>query len=88
MRVQLAGNPGLHGELRPGRRAHGGDARAHGRATGTFDAGNPRWYGWLSDRLLRFGSERDTRSLLQDLLGRPLSPDALLRQIERCRVSD
>jgi hypothetical protein len=86
MRVQLADNPGymvnyglgavLTAEIR---------ARTI-EAIGAFDAGNPRWYGWLSDRLLRFGSERDTRSLMQELLGRPLSPDALLRQIARCRV--
>ena len=88
MRVQLADNPGymvnyglgavLTAEIR---------ARTI-ESIGPFDAGNTRWYGWLSDRLLRFGSERDTRSLMQDLLGRPLSPDALLRQIARCRVSD
>jgi Zn-dependent M32 family carboxypeptidase len=53
-------------------------------AIGPFDAGNPRWYEWLSGQLLQYGSERDTRRLLQDLLGRPLSPDALLKQIARC----
>jgi hypothetical protein len=88
MRVQLAGNPGymvnyglgavLTAEIR---------ARAI-EGIGAIDTGNPKWYGWLSDRLLRFGSERDTRALMQDLLGRPLSPDALLRQIERCGASD
>jgi hypothetical protein len=88
MRVQLAGNPGymvnyglgavLTAEIR---------ARTI-EGIGAIDTGNPKWYGWLSDRLLRFGSERDTRSLMQDLLGRPLSPDALLRQIERCGTSD
>jgi hypothetical protein len=85
MRVQLAGNPGymvnygLGAVLTAEMRARTVDA------IGAFDAGNPKWYGWLSDGLLRFGSERDTRSLMQELLGRPLSPDALLRQIERCR---
>jgi hypothetical protein len=88
MRVQLAGNPGymvnyglgavLTAEIR---------ARTI-ESIGPFDAGNANWYEWLSDRLLRFGSERDTRLLMRDLLGRPLSPDALLRQIERCRASD
>lgn len=86
MRVQLAGNPGymvnyglgavLTAEMR---------ARTI-ESIGPFDAGNPAWYGWLSERLLRFGSERDTRTLLQELLGRPVSPEALLRQIERCRM--
>jgi hypothetical protein len=50
---------------------------------GPFDTGDPRWYAWLSERLLRYGSERDTRTLLQDFLGRPVSPQALLNQIHR-----
>lgn len=85
-RVQLAGNPGymvnyglgavLTAEMR---------ARTIA-AIGPFDVGNPRWYPWLSEELLRFGSERDTRSLMTGLLGRLLSPDALLRELERCRL--
>jgi hypothetical protein len=84
MRVQLASDPGymvnyglgavLTAELR---------ARSI-EAIGPFDAGNPAWYGWFSERLLRFGSERDTRSLMQQLLDRPVSPAALLQQIRRC----
>ena len=84
MRVQLAGNPGymvnyglgalLTAELRARTAA----------AIGPFDTGNPRWYDWLSGQLLQYGSERDTQRLLQDLLGRRLSPDALLQQIKRC----
>ena len=53
------------------------------QAIGPFDAGNPKWYGWTSDQLLVFGSERDTRTLMLDLLGRPPSPEALLKQIQR-----
>jgi hypothetical protein len=88
MRVQLAGNPGYMVNYGLGAVL---TAEMRGRtieALGPFDAGNPAWYAWLSDRLLRYGSERDTRSLMQELLGRPLSPAALLRQIERCRVPD
>jgi hypothetical protein len=54
-----------------------------GEALGPFDTGDPRWYGWLGERLLRYGSERETRTLLQDFLGRPVSPEALLKQIHR-----
>jgi Peptidase family M3 len=50
---------------------------------GSFDAGNPRWYDWLSATLLRYGSERETAPLLQEFLGRPVSPDALLVQLRR-----
>jgi hypothetical protein len=50
---------------------------------GAFDSGDSRWYGWLSEHLLRYGSEHDTHTLLQDFLGRPVSPQALLAQIHR-----
>ncbi len=54
-------------------------------ALGPFDAGNSRWYAWLSGQLLRYGSERDTRRLMQDFLGRPVSPQALLKQLHRLK---
>jgi hypothetical protein len=54
-------------------------------ALGSFDTGDSRWYGWLSEHLLRYGSERDTRMLMQDFLGRPVSPQALLEQIKRLK---
>ncbi|MFO1406751.1 MAG: hypothetical protein U1F08_04355 [Steroidobacteraceae bacterium] len=53
-------------------------------AIGGFDTGNPRWYEWLSATLLRYGSERDTRSLMDALLGRPVSPASLVEQLGRC----
>ena len=52
---------------------------------GTFDTGNPRWYRWLSEKLLRYGSERETRTLMQDFLRRPVSPQTLLKQIRRLK---
>lgn len=52
---------------------------------GAFDRGDPRWYGWLSEHLLRYGSERDTRTLMQSFLGRSVSPQALLGQIHRLK---
>jgi hypothetical protein len=54
-------------------------------ALGAFDTRDPRWYGWLSEHLLRYGSERDTRTLMQNFLGRPVSPQALLQQIHRLK---
>jgi Zn-dependent M32 family carboxypeptidase len=54
-------------------------------ALGTFDTGDSRWYGWLSERLLRYGSERNTRTLMRDFLGHPVSPQALLGQIHRLK---
>ena len=60
------------------------EMRQHIReALGPFDTGDPRWYGWLQEHLLRYGSERDSQTLMQDFLGRPVSPQALLDQIHR-----
>jgi Zn-dependent M32 family carboxypeptidase len=42
-------------------------------------------YRWLSERLYRFGLERPSRTVLEDLLGRPLRPDALLEDLGRIR---
>ena len=83
MRVQLADllgymvNYGLGAILTAEMRQHISEA------LGDFDTGSPLWYGWVSEHLLRFGSERATRSLMQDFLGRPVSPRALLKQIHR-----
>jgi hypothetical protein len=51
---------------------------------GAFDTGNPRWYPWLSQQLLRYGSQRDTRTLMHGFLSRPVSPQALIDQLARC----
>jgi hypothetical protein len=50
---------------------------------GPFQAGDARWYGWLSERLLRSGEEQPTTQLLRGFLGRPVSPQALVTQLQR-----
>jgi hypothetical protein len=50
---------------------------------GAFETGDPRWYEWITARLLRTGLERDTAVLLRVFLGRPVSPDALVADIRR-----
>jgi hypothetical protein len=50
---------------------------------GPFETGDPRWYGWLTARLLQFGMSRETATLLREFLGRPVSPDALIADIAR-----
>lgn len=50
---------------------------------GPFETGDSRWYAWVSERLLRYGMERETPDLLQEFLGRPVSPQALLDDIRR-----
>jgi len=52
-------------------------------ALGPFETGNSQWYSWTSEHLLRFGEQIDTRRLLKQFLGRPVSPQALLDQIRR-----
>ena len=50
---------------------------------GGFETGDPRWYGWITPRLLQFGTARDTAAVLRDFLGRPVSPEALITDIRR-----
>lgn len=84
MRVQLAGNPGYMVNYGLGAVLTAEMRAATQAAIGPFDADNPQWYAWLSERLLQYGSSRDTRRLMQELLGRPVTPAALLEQVRRC----
>jgi hypothetical protein len=88
MRVQLVGNPGYMVNYGLGAVLTAEMRERVSQAIGPFDTGNPQWYPWLSERLLRFGSERDAQSLMRDLLGRRASPDALLRQMQRIASTD
>lgn len=56
---------------------------AHGR----FDVGDPTWYPWLSEHLLRFGLSRPARDVLEEFLGAPLSIDPLLRDLARMQAT-
>jgi hypothetical protein len=87
MRVQLASDPGYMVNYGLGVMLTAELRQRTAELAGAFDTGNAVWYGWVSERLLRYGSERDARSLMLDLLGRPVSPAALLAQIARCRAA-
>jgi oligoendopeptidase F len=50
-----------------------------------FEAPSPELYGWLSDRLYRYGLERSSREVVQDFLGGPLAPGPFLSLISRGR---
>jgi hypothetical protein len=50
---------------------------------GPFDAGNARWYAFVSSRLYRHGGEMESAELLRGFLGRPVFPDALLGDLRR-----
>jgi hypothetical protein len=83
LRVQLVDAPGYMVNYGLGA-VLTADLRRHIRTKlGPFDTGEPRWYSWLAENLLRYGSERASRTLLQDFLGRPVSPQPLLEEIHR-----
>ncbi len=50
---------------------------------GPFAAGDARWYEWISEHLLKGGEAQETRELLRQFLGRPVSPQALLDELRR-----
>lgn len=85
VRAQLVGNPGYMLNYAAGAILTA-DLRARTReAIGPFDAGNPRWYGWLSENLLGYGASIEAPELLRRFLGRPVSPKALISEIESLR---
>ena len=85
VRVQLADLPGYMVNYGLGAILTAEMRRHIAEELGAFDTGDSGWYGWLSEHLLRFGSERDTRTLMQDFLGRPVSAQALIEQIHRLK---
>jgi len=54
---------------------------------GPWSEGDPTWYPWVSDRLYRFGLARPSRQVIEDFLGRSISPKALLDDMSRGRES-
>jgi hypothetical protein len=83
VRVQLVSRPGYMINYGLGSILTAEMRKATSDAIGPFDAGNPRWHAWTSEKLIRFGSEKSAKQLMDELLGRPLSPDALLTEIRR-----
>lgn len=58
------------------------DLRARTRELfGARPWGDNTWYARVSERLFRFGLERPSRQVIEDYLGRPISPAALLRNL-------
>jgi hypothetical protein len=50
---------------------------------GEWATGDPGWYAFVADGLLRFGGSRTPRAILDDFLGGPLTADALIADLER-----
>jgi len=55
---------------------------------GPFQTGESRWFAWLGQHLLASGEQHPTSELLRKFLGRPVSPEALLRELRRLSASD
>ena len=82
MRVQLVWKPGYMINYGAGAILTA-DIRARiADAIGPCDTGNPGWYSWVSENLLRFGAQIPPAQLLRQLFGRPPSADALIHDIE------
>jgi hypothetical protein len=52
---------------------------------GEFTRGDPGWYAWVAPRLYRYGLERPTREVVEEFLGGPVSPAAILADLRRMR---
>ncbi|HKU59654.1 MAG TPA: hypothetical protein VJQ44_00460 [Gemmatimonadales bacterium] len=50
---------------------------------GDFTRGDSGWYRWVAARLYRYGLERPTREVVEEFLGGPVSPHALLADLRR-----
>jgi hypothetical protein len=85
VRVQLVNSPGYMVNYGLGAVLTAEIRKRTAEAIGPFDAGNPQWYAWSSEHMLRYGSQKSALALMQALLGRPLSPEAMLEQIRRVK---
>lgn len=52
---------------------------------GPFVLGDTSWYPWVSRELFRFGLERPTREVVEEFLGGPVTPSALLHDMARMK---
>ncbi len=50
---------------------------------GQFSKPDAGYYAWLSERIYRFGQEKSSRLVIEDFLGRPASPEAIIRDMRR-----
>ena len=52
---------------------------------GPFVTGDGTWYEWVSRQLFRFGLERPTSEVIEEFLGGPVTPAALLADMRRMK---
>ncbi len=83
VRVQLVDSPGYMVNYGLGAVITADIRQRIRQSLGPFDTGDPRWYSWVSQHLLRVGGEFETAELLRQFLGRPVSPQALIDKMRR-----
>jgi hypothetical protein len=83
VRVQLVDSPGYMVNYGLGALITADIRHRIQQSLGPFATGNPQWYPWISEQLLRQGMEHATSEELKEFLGRPVSPKALLADIQR-----
>jgi Peptidase family M3 len=83
VRVQLMDSPGYMVNYGLGAVITADVRQRIRQSLGPFDTGDPRWYSWISEHLLRVGGEFETADLLRQFLGRPVSPQALIDDMRR-----
>ena len=52
---------------------------------GPWIQGDTSWYPWVSRTLFRYGLERPTREVVEEFLGGPVTPAALLKDMGRIK---
>jgi hypothetical protein len=86
VRVQLVHKPGYMVNYGLGAVITADIRQRIAQALGPFQVGDARWYGWVSARLLKTGQEYETSELLRRFLGRPVTPQALLGEMQKMAV--
>jgi hypothetical protein len=62
------------------------DMRAHClELKGSFTAGDPGYYAWLTDKIYRFGLGKTSGDVIRDFLGRAPAPDAIIKDMRRTK---
>ncbi|HEX6435020.1 MAG TPA: hypothetical protein VFZ87_12290 [Gemmatimonadales bacterium] len=83
MRGQLVDAPGYMMNYAAGAMVIAAIRERTRKLHGPFSTGDSTWYGWIAPRLFRFGLERPSRQVVEEFLGGPVSPAAILSDMGR-----
>ena len=85
MRGQLVDSPGYMMNYAAGAILIAAVRARTAEVHGPFIAGDATWYQWVSRQLFRFGLERPTSEVIEEFLGGPVTPTALLADMRRMK---